>query len=67
MRNGEPNAGEFNIFESKLKFNWIECPVIMVNYIPRFLILFVSCNVFKDLRGGPKKKALKKGFGIKFG
>ena len=57
----------FNIFESKLKFNWIECPVIMVNYIPRFLILFISCNVFKDLWGGPKKKTLKKGFGIKFG
>ena len=31
----------------------------MVNYIPRFLILF-SCNVFKDLWGGPKKKTLKK-------
>ena len=27
----------------------------MVNYIPRFLILF-SCNVFRDLWGGPKKK-----------
>ena len=31
----------------------------MVNDIPRFLILF-SCNVFKDLWGGPKKKTLKK-------